>query len=62
MVEDCGLTFRKSDIGDLAAKLQYLCDRPEAVREYQSRAADFICSRYSWDEVVERTLACYGKK
>ena len=62
VVEDCGLTFRKSDIEDLAAKLQSLCDHPEMVREYQSRAADFICTRYSWDEVVERTLACYRKK
>ena len=62
VVEDCGLTFRKSDIGDLTDKLQSLCDHPEEVQAFKSRAADFICSRYSWDEVVERTLACYGKK
>ena len=62
VVEDCGLTFRKSDIGDLTDKLQSLCDHPEEVQAFKSRAADFICSRYSWDEVVERTLACYRKK
>jgi len=26
---------------------------------YQSEAADFICKKYSWDDVVRRTLALY---
>lgn len=59
VVEDHAVTFRKGDIADLAQKLQQLCDHPETVRFHQSRAADFITEKYSWDDVARRTLALY---
>ena len=29
---------------------------------YKESAADFICSKYRWNDVVERTLEVYGGK
>ena len=59
VIEDHGVTFRHGDPEDLRQKLQQLCDDPLQVRSYQLNASDFICSKYSWDEVCKRTLALY---
>ena len=59
VIEDKALTFKKSDIDDLRDKLQYLCDYKETVDEYKYNAATFICNKYSWDDVVDRTLELY---
>ena len=40
-------------------ELQALCDDPLLVRQYQLNASDFICQKYSWDAVCQRTLALY---
>lgn len=65
-IEECtevtnshGVAFRKGDTEDLAGKLQLLCDNPSLVARYKSEAADYICQRYSWEAVVEETLALY---
>lgn len=65
-IEECtevtrrqGVTFRKGDVTDLADKLQELCQKPELVAKYKAEAADYICQKYSWDTVVEETLALY---
>lgn len=62
VVEDRAVSFRKGDVGDLREKLQGLCDEPDEVRRYKEEAADFVCGKYSWDEVVGKTLELYGKK
>jgi len=59
VVEDKAILFKKADIGDLKLKLQDACDHPEKVAEQKSKAADFICNKYNWDEVVEETLDLY---
>ena len=59
VVTDHGITFRKGDVAELAYTLQALCDDPKQVARYQSQAADYICSRYNWDDVTEQTLALY---
>lgn len=59
VVEDKAILFKKSDINDLKEKLQYACDNPEAVKKLKDGAADFICSKYNWDDVVEQTLKLY---
>ena len=61
VIEDKGVTFRKGDVKDLAKKLQLLCDRPELVEQYRTEAADFVCRKYSWDRMVERTMELYRK-
>lgn len=59
VVENKAILFKKSDVDDLKEKLQYVCDNPDAVRKLKNGAADFICQKYNWDDVVERTLKLY---
>lgn len=62
VVEDKALLFKKSDVGDLRDKLQDACDHLEKVMELKKQAADFICDKYNWDEVVKETMKLYKKK
>lgn len=57
---DHGVIFRKSDVDDLAGKLGALLANPARVQQLQAGAADYITGRYSWDSVVDRTLALYS--
>ena len=59
VVEDKAVLFRKGDISDLRDKLQMLCDDEAMVNRYKKASADFICRKYHWDEVVEKTLKLY---
>ena len=62
VVEDKALVFKKSDISDLKDKIQQACDNLELVGRLKSQAADFICNKYDWDDVVKKTLNLYGGK
>ena len=59
VVEDKALLFKKSDVSDLKEKLQYTCDNPDVVKKLKDGAADFICQKYNWDDVVAQTLKLY---
>lgn len=59
VVEDKAVVFRKSDVNDLREKLQELCDNALMVEKYKSQSADFIFSKCSWDEAVEKTMKLY---
>lgn len=59
VVEDKAVTFQKSNVQDLKEKLQRLCDDPATVQKHKNEAADFICSKYNWDEITRKTLAVY---
>ena len=61
VVEDKAVKFKKSDIGDLKEKLQWLCDNPELVNKYQSQSSVFICNKYNWDDVVDKTIELYKR-
>ena len=54
------MVFKKSDVEDLREKLQEACDHPEMVMKMKSQAADFICEKYNWDDVVEETMKLYA--
>lgn len=62
VVEDKALIFKKSDVKDLAEKLQFACDNLEKVKELKLQATDFICNKYSWDRVTEETITLYRNK
>lgn len=62
IVEDKALIFKKSNVQDLQNKLQEACDRTEKVMELKQQAADYICKKYNWDDVVEETLKLYRRK
>ncbi len=59
VVEDKAIVFEKSNVDDLRKKLQEACDDKELVEGYKKNAADFICEKYSWDDVVEKTMELY---
>ncbi len=59
VVEDKAFVFKKSDVADLQSKLQKACDDKEQVQKYKDEAADYICQKYNWDDVVEKTLNLY---
>ena len=62
VVEDKALIFKKSNVQDLQNKLQEACDRAEKIMELKQQAADYICKKYNWDDVVEETLKLYKRK
>lgn len=59
VIEDKALIFQKGNIEDLRNKLQELCDDEALAQEYRAGAADFICGKYLWEDVVEKTLVLY---
>lgn len=59
VVEDKAIVFKKSDVADLQSKLQKACDDVEQVQKYKDEAADYICGKYNWDDVTERTVKLY---
>lgn len=61
VVEDKAVLFRKSNIADLEEKLQKLCDERDIVDKYKECAADFICIKYGWVDVVRQTVDLYKK-
>jgi len=62
VVEDKALIFKKSNVQDLQNKLQEACDHAEKIMELKQQAADYICKKYNWDDVVEETLKLYKRK
>ena len=59
VVQDKAIVFKKSNVSDLKEKLQYACDHVEAVQAIKEEATDYICKRYDWDNVTDRTLRLY---
>jgi glycosyltransferase involved in cell wall biosynthesis len=56
---ELGISFRAGDALDLRDKLTMLCGSQETVTEYKTRSAEYVLSRYSWDDVTQKTLALY---
>lgn len=59
VVEECGVTFKKSNVEDLRKKLQFLINNPKDVEKIKVKSTEFICSKYNWDSVVDSTLVLY---
>lgn len=59
VVEDKGVTFKKSSVEDLKEKLEWLLEDEKAVQKYKREATGFICNKYNWDDVVEKTKRVY---
>ena len=62
VVEDKAVTFQKGNVRDLTLKLQMLCDSPDIVDRFKAQAADYICKKYNWDDVVNCTLELYRER
>ena len=62
VVENKALVFKKADVEDLREKLQDACDHQEKIMALKQQAADFICRKYNWDDIVDKTLELYWGK
>ena len=61
VLEDKGILFKKSNIKDLKEKLQFVNDYTEIREKYKKESSDFICSKYNWNEIADRTIELYRK-
>ena len=61
VIEENGVTFKKSNVKDLVRVLQDLCDDKKKVNNYKRTSQDYILNKYSWDDVVDKTLKLYKK-
>lgn len=61
VVEDRGVTFRKGDVDSLAEKLLGLIADPDLVAHYRGGSASFVCAKYNWNDVVNKTLMLYNE-
>lgn len=61
VIEDKAVTFKKGDVASLTEKLQLLCDNDAVVKKYKENAAEYILQKYSWNDVVEKTLKLYRR-
>ncbi|MBV7271533.1 glycosyltransferase family 4 protein [Clostridium sp. PL3] len=59
VVQDKAVVFKKGNICDLKEKLEWLCDNYSIVNKYKAEASNFICNKYSWDDVVLSTIQLY---
>ena len=62
VMDNNGVTFKKSDVNDLKEKLQYLVDNVDKVNKYKSEAQEYILKKYNWDDVVDKTIELYKKE
>ena len=62
VVEDKAVVFRHSEVNELKKALQHLLDNLEMVSKYKAEAQGFICKKYNWDDVVDKTLTIYNKE
>ena len=62
VVEDKAVLFEHSNVGDLKEKLEVLLEDAVKVKEYKKEASEFICAKYDWNDVTNRTLKLYIKK
>ena len=61
VTEDKAMHFKKSDVNDLAQKLQMLCDNQEIIENLKNGADEFILKKYSWKDVATDTYNLYKK-
>jgi glycosyltransferase involved in cell wall biosynthesis len=61
VTEDKAILFEKSNVPDLTEKLQMLCDDEKMVEKIKIGVADFILSKYNWNDVALATSNLYKK-
>ena len=59
VIGECGVSFKHGNVEDLKNTLEHLLQNPDLVEDYRNRSQEYICSKYSWDEMTEKTLKIY---
>lgn len=62
VVGDKAAAFKRGNVSDLRRKLEFLLEHSEEVGKYKEGARDYICSKYSWEDVLKRTCMLYRGK
>jgi glycosyltransferase involved in cell wall biosynthesis len=52
-IGEAGLTFRRNDERDLAARLQELVDHPNMVQRFKRLAPERVSQYYNWDKITD---------
>jgi glycosyltransferase involved in cell wall biosynthesis len=60
IVEDRAVVFHKGNVEDLKDKLEALCMDEKLVAKYKKDVSEFICNKYDWDVVTDKTMTLYG--
>lgn len=55
------VSFEKSNVEDLRRQLNMLLKDADKVLVYKESARSYICGKYNWDDIVEKTLRLYQK-
>jgi len=59
VVEDQAVVFQKGSVEDLRKCLQTLCVEEQTVIHRKEAAQEYICKKYNWDDVTQKTLELY---
>ena len=62
VVEEQAVVFERGNQESLRRCLQRLCADEALVKKYKEGAAEYICGKYNWDAVTEKTLELYGER
>ena len=62
VTQDKAVSFPKGNVTALRECLQQLNDDPCRVSGYKEAAGEYICKKYSWEEMTKQTLAVYREK
>ena len=60
VAEDKAIYFKKSDVSDLAEKLQAMCDDKTLISKLKIDTDKFILNKYNWQDVADATCKLYG--
>lgn len=56
---DSGLSFPRGNTQELRNVLQDLCDHPEKVQACGQKALQVVSSKYTWEDIAQKTQALY---
>lgn len=59
VVEDKAASFRQGSVESLRKELERLIREEAVTAHYKAVSGDFICNKYSWDDVVDKTIKLY---
>ena len=61
VTEDRAMHFKKSNVEDLAEKLQLMCHDEDLVHSLKNGVDEFILEKYKWSDVADTTYHLYQK-
>lgn len=60
VINDCGYSFKVGDTRDLAEKLRFLLENPDAVQRMELKVDGLLKDTYSWDRITDMYEGVYA--